>query len=320
MPLTERRNAMKRTTRKNTVLPSNLDESSDSEMVESDIEEESKEDPYIEKNFGDDESKEKLKQMRKTIVYVFIRGHSSLPYKGPYNYKGNDFDTYFHEYEIPDDMNLVKITGSANGAKYCGSINYPVRKKIITNIIKNNSNVNNPKEVAVRISQRLTEKETGEDKLTKNVVSENKTILNKVIFPFDTEEIAGRKQQGETDYTPLEILFLDDNNNKISSDIYPDIKVTKRSEINNIPGRNSKLPFKISDIIHFLYDYFKLKNVVLIDFTCSSFWEEPNKTVVNKDELTLYLNENNLHGGIKKRKNKTKRRKNKKNKRKSKKI
>ena len=306
----KRRNAMKNKTRKNTILPSDLDESSGSEMGEEEpYREDSEEDSYIQTWFGDDESRELLKQMRKSIVYVLIRGHSTLPY--------DPMSKLFREYEMPSDMNLIKITGSANGEKYCGRINYVERKELIKEIIKNNSNVN--QDVANKISAKLTENETGEDKLTKNVVSDNKTVLDKVIFPFSVEEFE-KKNESES-YKAVELLFLDDRdvetNSMISLDLYDDIIQTKISQLKK--KNNRPLQIKISDIIHFLYNYFKLKNVVLIDFTCSSFWEGQG-TIKEEDKTNgiAYLNENNLHGGIKKRKNKTKKRKNKTKKRKRK--
>lgn len=287
-------------------VPSNVEEdevpSSVVEESESDIEE----DPYIQTWFGDEESIELLKQMRNRIVYVLIRGHSSLPY----NSRRNEFD----EYTMPDDMNLVKITAAANGAQNCPRISYPKKKKLITNFIKKNSNVNDPKEAADMLRIKLTNEEGEEDKLIKNVVSDNKIILNKVIFPLSLKEVEDRKEK--EDYRAVEILFLDDDESKILLDIYDDIIGTKTSKLKKIENR--PLPFKISDIINFLYHYFKLRNVVLLDFSCSSFWEG-EKPVENKDELTDYLNNNNLHGGkVKKNKtkrNKTKRNKTKKNKR-----
>jgi hypothetical protein len=306
MPLV-RTNATKR----KTVLKLDESDSSGPDETESDF---TKED-YTNFIFNDNEKQEMLREMRNSIAYVYIRAHSNLPYDSSKPYK---FDTY----EMPDDMNLTKISAAPNGEVNTSFYDYQDKKDHILSAIKAyNTEVKKGEEekddtftAAAYIAGFLKrlEKKTKIIKNYKerNEISKNKMVLNKIIQPLSEKEQAEREN-----YIAVQIMFLDKNDEFQSFDVYPFVyKIYRKYEGKIITGHNNAI--KIDDIIKFLYDYLLLKNVVLIDFSCAS-------SNVNKD-LIDDLNDNNLHGGIKKtKKYKRKYKKNKKTKkykRKSKKI
>jgi hypothetical protein len=257
---------------------------------------------YINSIFNSPEKKEKLNKMRESIAYVYIRAHSSLPYDDSNPEK---FDTY----TMPDDMKLTKITAAVNGEVNCNYYDYQDKKDIIIGGIrayynKNKKKLDNSYKLALRIQEELRHFEDEENKKgnkipnseNRNVLSHNKTVLNKIIYPFSENE-----KKSRPNYMTVQILYLDeiikdeDGEKRLvfaSIDIYNFIHQIYRESVRRlIIGSNDAI--KIADIIKFLYEYLKLKDVVLLDFSCSSY----PKYVNNQDALTDYLNKAQLHGG-----------------------
>lgn len=251
----------------------------------------SKQKIYFNNEFNE-ESLLMLEKIRNTIAFVYIRAHSGLPVKNSNN-KTLVVDTY----KMPDDMNLIKITASQNGESNKSFYEYNDKKETIMDSIRayknKNTNLSELPNVASSIQSYLRDLEykNGVKNLEKrNIISNNKIVINKIIGPFSDKEKTERKIK---DYIPVQIVFLDDETNDFTSlDIYEDIKNLYR-RIPNLLIRSHPDAIKMEDIINFLYYFFELRNVILLDFSCSSFPEdvEYNNLLVN------YLDEKNLHGG-----------------------
>ena len=256
---------------------------------------------YINSIFNSPEKKEKLNKMRKSIAYVYIRAHSSLPYDDSNPEK---FDTY----TMPDDMKLTKITAAVNGEVNCNYYDYQDKKDIIIGGIKayynkNKKNLDNSYELALRIQKELRHFENEENKTgnkipnseNRNVLSHNKTVLNKIIYPFSENEKKSRPNYMTVQILYLDDIITDDDGERLvfaSLDIYNFIHQIYRESVRRlIIGSNDAI--KIADIIKFLYEYLKIKDVILLDFSCSSY----PKYVSNHVALTDYLDKAQLHGG-----------------------
>jgi hypothetical protein len=275
-----------------------LDSSSDSDVGSSSSDEiDVDESDYINNKFSSKEQKRLLKKMRQTIAYVYIRAHSALPYD-------DDEENKFNEYTMPSDMNLTKITSAVNGTTNCSFYDYQDKKDLIgAGIEKYDKTTNKKSDKAAKSIQtelRNYEKEhTIPNWENRNILSSEKTVLNKIIVPYSAAEVAKRKI---TDYIATQILFSDDSSRPgyftfSAFDIYQLVHEKYRKSIRRyIVGHNEAI--KIADIIKFLYDDLKLRNVVLLDFSCSSYQDDV--PLANQEALTKYLNKNNLHGGIKK--------------------
>jgi hypothetical protein len=329
MPL-KRTNAVRYRTDVNDVIRSsrtlNLDDSDNGsevdESVVDDIDDEAAiKEQYIKLIFGEGEAgSSKLDSMRESIAYVYIRAHSALPYD-------KKKEEHFDIYKMPSDMNLSKITAAPNGDYNSNFYEYQDKKKIIgLGITAFESEVSKGKEendtftaaaYICGILKRFEKKQGINDYKQRNIISQEKKVLNKIIVPLSIKE-----QKEKKDYFVVQILFFNKKTNDFDSfDIYPYIHKIYREYTNRlILGHNDAI--KIADIINFLYEYLLLRNVVLLDFSCSSY----PAGVINQTELNTYLNDNDLHGGKSKKskKNKTKKikrtKKNKNTKKKNKKI
>jgi hypothetical protein len=251
---------------------------------------------YINSIFNSPEKKEKLNKMRKSIAYVYIRAHSSLPYDDSNPEK-------FDIYEMPNDMNLTKITAAVNGEVNRKYYDYEDKKDIIIDGIKNyykkQKTQYNSYNLALKIQKKIRQFEK-ENKIpnseNRNIISFNKAVLNKIIYPLTDDE-----KKSRPNYMAVQILYLDDiiieedGEKRLvfeSLDIYDFIHQIYRENADRlIRGANDAI--KIADIIKFLYEYLKLKDVVLLDFSCSSY----SGDMINRDKLIEYLDKANLHGG-----------------------
>jgi hypothetical protein len=298
MPINGRTNAVKNKTNVKSVLflSKNLDASESSGEDERETETDFNEEDYVNFKFDTPDKKKLLEQMRKSIAYVYIRAHSNLPYddtKPPYM-----FDTY----ELPPDMELTKITAAPNGEVNTSFYDYQDKKDIIASGIRvfnkavaMESEENDTYTAGAYIAgflKRFEKKENIPNYKERNEVSNSDIVLNKIIVPLSKEEEAQREN-----YMVVQILFLDESDDFQSIDIYPLIHKIYREYTGRFI-RGYRRAIKMADIIKFLYDYLKLKNVVLIDFSCSS------TNVENKKQLMIDLNEADLHGGIKQKKTK----------------
>ena len=149
------------------------------------------------------------------IAYVYIRAHSALPVKS--DRKGNfkDIDIY----EIPDDMKVVKLTAAFNGDRNSTFYEYKDKKELIMNSIREceEKNLKSPWKVAKKIEKDLKSFEISNNipnAELRNVVSNDKIVLNKIIDPLPETELSAR---GIVNYMPVQILFYNKNN---TSDIH----------------------------------------------------------------------------------------------------
>jgi len=289
---------------------------------DSGVEDMSKEEEYINSIFSKPEDKERLALIRKSIVYIYIRAHSALPFYDTLKSNLNGIKGNFETYEIPSDMKLIKITAALNGETNCNYYDYTDKKQLIIEGIRNNMNstnsdVDNPVlSVANSIQLNLRGFENNKNikkSKERNIISDNKVVLNKVIERLSDEEIKSRPG-----YIAIQLMFLDDNNEFSSIELYDYIYEIYRQN-RRIVGHLTAI--KIADIIKFLYEYMKVKQVVLMDFSCSSY-SSSDLINSNKTRLTQNINNKNLHGGKSKlrynKKNKTNKTNKKSNKYKSK--
>jgi hypothetical protein len=284
---------------------SGVDSSSDSEDM-------SKEEEYINEIFSTPEDKKMLDLIRKSIVYIYIRAHSALPFYNTLTSNIVGITGYFETYKMPSDMNLIKITAALNGETNCSFYDYTDKKQLIIegireNMKPTNSDINNRVlSVAKSIQSNLREfeiKNNIKKSNERNIISNEKVVLNKVIERLSDKEIKSRPG-----YIAIQLMFFDEDNDEfISIELYDYIYNIYR-EHRKIVGNPKAI--RIADIIKFLYEYMKVKQVVLIDFSCSSY-SSSNLSNNNKNRLTQNINNKNLHGGKSKlRYNKTKKTKN----------
>ena len=229
------------------------------------------------------------------ISYVYIRGHSNLPYLR--NGKKNE---KFDIYNISDEINVVKITAAANGETNCALYDFNIKTNLIQQGIDmykkfygdftetEQTKINKPFVAATSIAMKLNEYEKNNivsiEKEERNIVSMEKKVLNKIIIPLSADE-----QKNKPGYMTVGVLH---KNGIKKTDIYGLIYSVYRQR-NKITGYPMAITMK--DIIDFLNKYLHYKNVVLLDFSCSSYGEDvPDKI---KKKLTTYLNKKNLHGG-----------------------
>ena len=273
-----------------------------------------------------------LDKMRNSIAYVYIRGHSSLPYNRnntvlPYNDDTLPFnyDTHPHErkiipfdtYAIPTEMELLKITAASNGDSNYNYYEYQDKKDVIItsirdfylDILKEKKEKDDIDifDAAEHISAFLKKREKDENiegwkkrnetNWDQNKDMPGKIVLNKIISPL-TEELIEREIKS---YMPVQILFLDINyeelnRNEINNNAFISLDIYPFIHEKYRANGVSTFPeaIKMEDIIKYLHEDLKLTRVVLLDFTCSSYNEE------NKGNLMIRLNKNNLHGGRKK--------------------
>jgi hypothetical protein len=247
----------------------------------------------------------KLRKMRESIAYVYIRAHSSLPYNVHKKYKVD-------RYTMPNDMNLTKISAVPNGESNYTFYDYADKKQLIMSGIrvfneevnKDEYEKNDSYIAAAYIASKLKLYEKNNKIINfeqRNQISKNKkgTVLNKIITPFSKEEINKKKIEN---YIPVQLLFFDESEFE-SINIYPLIHEIYRGDNaeDSIIGDDGKIiseAIKIAEIIKFLDEFLQLKNVVLIDFTCSS----THSIIPDKDNFIRRLNYHNLHGGIKMKK------------------
>jgi hypothetical protein len=280
----------------------------------------SEQEEYVNSIFPRENDKLLLNKMREGIVFIYIRAHSALPY----NNNQNNINKKFNTYTAPQDMNIVKITAAFNGEPNYSSYEYLDKKQLIMKGIRkfyDTINTNNTKiimnliDAAISIRNKLKKfeiKNKIKDANKRNIVSANKTLLNKIIVPLDLKQqeeknIVGLNNRGIPKYIPLQLFFLDKETNEfIALDIYKYVyEIYRKKE-----KLNYDTAILISDIIKFLYDYLKLYNVVLMDFSCSSY-----PIAIKEDKkikLTKYINDRVYHGGNYKLKSKLKSNKNKK--------
>jgi hypothetical protein len=244
------------------------------------------------------------------IAYVYIRAHSALPVISDRKGKFKDIDIY----EIPNDINVVKLTAASNGERNNNLYEYQDKKQLIMDGIKEyeeeyeEETLESPWKVAKKIEKKLKKfekyKEIPNAEL-RNVVSNDKIVLNKIIHPLPQEELGRRRIKN---YMPVQILFYNkDFDDFDSADIYEVIHRIYRVKQNRlIPGYADAIT--IEDIIEYLRDILKVKNVVLLDFTCSSFSENTSDRI-DKEKLINYLNDWNWHGGKRKKTKKNKKNK-----------
>jgi hypothetical protein len=284
--------------------------------TETETETDSYEDKLFNSWFPEGEIRDNLLKMQKNIAYVYVRGHSELPYNN------TDGDIPFDTYKIPDSMDLTKITAAPNGDVNISYYDYQDKKDTITSgirafndaVVSEEGEKNDAYTAAAYIAGRLKRyekkmKENIPNYKERNIISENKVVLNKIIMPLSKEEQTKRRIEN---YITVQILFLDDTDDTFNSlDIYPLIHRSYRTN-RLIKGYNEAI--KMADIIKFLHEYLKLTSVVLLDFTCSSHNSE------NKEALMNNLNDKDLHGGKPKKTKKMIKKRTKKNKSKKKKT
>jgi len=274
--------------------------------AENEIEDDKMKEEYVH-NMPDFINKNLLKEIRdeKYVAVVYIVAHSSLPYnpKSQMAVLGTPFDIY----SLPPTIGFHKITASNNGQVNC--INFDpknVKEKLIDGI--QHFYDAEKRDVSV-LSNKIKEK-LQELKKTKGFyITKEREILNKVLTPISLY----KKSNLNTENTsPVQLvlhytdIIFDENGDSGEGvvyntlDLYPHIWAKYRMPNRIIPGKHEGI--KTADIIKFLHEYLKIKNVVLIDLSCSS-WGESNLPAGHESFISN-LNHKNIRGGLKSLRNK----------------
>lgn len=230
------------------------------------------------------------------IYFILLRAHSGIPYIRNQKTIAERVDTV----TVRDDMNFYKITSSINGEPNCGRYNYEEKRRdILTTIAKDELNQNKPTNVEARLSQItnniqriLRQKEQGLfNKSQERSSISTKTFLNKTFKKYSDE------------FT-IQLLYIDEDDlhskktdllNYFSHyELYDSVIDYCGYESVDSDTEEKIDVFDLKGLIDYLYmnPKFNARNVILMDFSCSSL---PTGRVDN--ELIRYLNEKNLHGG-----------------------
>ena len=221
------------------------------------------------------------------IYFVLIRAHSgiTLQSKNP-----EDIDTV----TPPKEMTVYKITSALNGLSNCDRVDYGKKRLEIKNSIEEyyKRPLPNIHGVCNAIQIKLREEEKGifDDSEKRTIISDT-NFINKKFELYSKEYFNGKLGT----YTPIECFYYDKTtrkfiqNKKISEYIIELLDLLKEEMKEEI--------FTIKDILDAL-KFYKKKNVVLIDFGCSSYNSIDMYSDDEREKVTTYLNDNNLHGGI----------------------
>jgi hypothetical protein len=238
------------------------------------------------------------------IAVVTIFAHSSLPYNqtAPMHVFGMPFD----QYTIPVNMNFHKITLANNGEAHCVYLNPDAQyeiKETIENSLAEYYTRSNSNELVNNLSINLK-------KFNNQVephISKEREILNKILKP--TGIYTNKKLHDGTTinkkkyYSPAQLVLHYIQENVVKSktlDLFPYIRA--KYKVPPSQNRHHLQAIRTGDIIKFLHEYLKIKNVVLIDLSCSS-WGESNLPAGHESFISN-LNHNNIRGGQKSLRNK----------------
>jgi len=245
-----------------------------------------------------------------SIFFVYIRMHGSLIIIDKKKKKTDKIEKSFEKYKIPDDMILHKITSAPNGSINESHTGYDSKNKIIEDTIEiayNEKKEPDISYISVNIAFALKEAERQieppiQDVEDRTILSMNKTVLNKGLNKYKEESIEKIiKTETIKEYKPI-LIFRYNTNKKIFTEIpvtYEDIYSYYKS---HNKGKqyydiNTKKPIiTTKDLIEFLYNALNLRNVILMDFSCSSIGKD-KLTDTEKQDLLEYANKHNYHGG-----------------------
>ena len=223
------------------------------------------------------------------LYFVLIRAHGGLPYI-PNDDKSKRVKTII----VPSHMNVHKITSAVNGATNCGAYNYgdkksDIKNKIAKYITETTQDKQMQQTIAKKIQKLLRKKEKNIEEF-KNTFSQRTSISTGTFINKEFEKY-GKERQNNKIKNTVELMFFipSTETNTIetmSADIFDAIK------------NNDNKTFDLQSIITWLYKN-NMKNVIILDFSCSSFY---NPNALTNHEIIDYLNEKDLHGGMYKEK------------------
>lgn len=268
--------------------------------------------------------------IEESIFFVYIRMHGSLIIKNKKSKKKGIIKS-FDKYVIPEDMILHKITSAPNGSKNESHTGYDSKNKIIQDTIETAYiEKKNPviSYISVNIAYALKEAERKiqppiKDVEDRTILSMNKTVLNKGLAKYPEESIEKIiRTETVKEYKPILIFRYNINKNNFTEipvtyeDIITYYKENNTEKQHYIDVKTKELLITTKAIIEFLYNALQLRNVILMDFSCSSI----EKDNLNSEEIKKLIdnaNVYNYHGGKYKLNSKKHKKRTKKNKRKS---
>ena len=138
----------------------------------------------------------------------------------------------------------------------------------------------------------------------RNIPTQGKTFLNKKFTPYNFKKYKDdEKVIIDEDYVPIELLFLHKTPENPSGvivwrDIFPYVVNMFSDEPENEEN------ITLEELLTYLKIELKVKNVLLIDFSCQTFVydDDDNTPRLSPEEESAqiaYLNKNHLHGGKK---------------------
>lgn len=240
------------------------------------------------------------------IAVVTIFAHSSLPYNqtAPMHVLGMPFD----QYTIPVNMNFHKITLANNGNSHCVNLN-PTNQHEIKEIIQNSL----AEYYSGRKDELVNNLSSNLKIITNQVepnISKERDILNKVLTPTDIYKNKKLEEINITrkNYSPAQLVLhyieLNENSEKVvkssTLDLFPYIRA--KYKVPPSLNRYHLQAIRTGDIIKFLHEYLQVKNLVLIDLSCSSWGE--NNLPEGYESFISNLNHYNIRGGQKSLQNK----------------